>query len=116
MRSASRASRSARATTSSYVQVEDVLLEWIDRAATGVPVDLLPDEQVLALRDQQAKQAPQAEAGEVVAQQGQDRREQNRRRNDSPREFQVSEATVVAPWLTENMTAQCPPVIPSIQS
>jgi len=33
--------------------MEDVLLEWLGRAATDAPVDLLPDEQVLVLRDQQ---------------------------------------------------------------
>ncbi len=37
----------------SHRRVEDVLLEWLGCAATDVPVDILPDEQVLALRDQQ---------------------------------------------------------------
>ena len=43
----------------SHRRVEDVLLEWLGRAATDVPVDLLPDEQVLALRDQQMGQDQQ---------------------------------------------------------
>lgn len=32
-------------------RIEDVLLEWLNRAATDVPVEELPDNQVLALRD-----------------------------------------------------------------
>ncbi len=32
---------------------EDILSEWIDRFTTDPPVDLLPDQQVLALCDQQ---------------------------------------------------------------
>lgn len=31
--------------------VEAVLLEWLDRMATDLPVEALPDDQVLALRD-----------------------------------------------------------------
>ncbi|WP_129676076.1 hypothetical protein [Candidatus Chloroploca sp. Khr17] len=42
-------------------RVEDVLVEWLDRAAAEVPVVLLPDDQVLALRDLEMDAAAQAE-------------------------------------------------------
>jgi hypothetical protein len=34
-----------------HQRLEDVLLEWIDRAITELPVESLPDEQVLAMCD-----------------------------------------------------------------
>jgi len=49
--------------------MEDVLLEWLGRAATDTPVDLLPDEQVLALRDQQMSEDQQSELDELLASQ-----------------------------------------------
>lgn len=49
--------------------MEDVLLEWLGRAATDLPVDLLPDEQVLALRDQQMSEGQQSELDELLASQ-----------------------------------------------
>lgn len=49
--------------------VEDVLLEWLDHAATDVPVELLPDEQVLALRDQQMREDQQRELADLLARQ-----------------------------------------------
>src|ERR671937_114769 len=53
----------------SHRPVEDVLLEWLGRAATDVPIDLLPDEQVLALRDQQMNEDQQRELGDLLARQ-----------------------------------------------
>jgi len=53
----------------SHRPMEDVLLEWLDRAAMEVPVDLLPDEQVLALRDQQMDDNQQRELGDLLARQ-----------------------------------------------
>jgi len=49
--------------------MEDVLLEWLGRAATDAPIDLLPDEQILALRDQQMSEDQQSELGELLASQ-----------------------------------------------
>ena len=34
-------------------RLEDVLVEWIDRAITELPVEFLPDDQVLVLCDMQ---------------------------------------------------------------
>jgi hypothetical protein len=45
------------------------LLEWLRCAATDVPVDLLPDEQVLALRDQQISEDEQRELSHLLARQ-----------------------------------------------
>ncbi len=50
-------------------RIEDVLLEWLDRAATDVPIAALPDEQVLALRDQQLNEGQQRELGDLLARQ-----------------------------------------------
>ncbi|HVA91958.1 MAG TPA: hypothetical protein VNL71_19195 [Chloroflexota bacterium] len=32
-------------------RIEEVLVEWLDRAAVDLPVEMLPDDQVLGLRD-----------------------------------------------------------------
>ena len=50
-------------------RVEDVLVEWLDRAAAEVPVTLLPDDQVLALRDLEMDATEQAELSELLASQ-----------------------------------------------
>jgi hypothetical protein len=50
-------------------QVEDVLVEWLELVATEMPVALLPDEQVLALRDMQMSERQQHELSELLAQQ-----------------------------------------------
>lgn len=50
-------------------RLEDVLLEWIDRVATDVSVDLLSDEQVLALRDRHMEDDQQYELSELLASQ-----------------------------------------------
>lgn len=49
--------------------VEDVLIAWLDRASVDIPVELLPDEQVLALRDQQLDAADQEELSDLLAEQ-----------------------------------------------
>jgi hypothetical protein len=63
------AERAQAVAAQSHRRVEDVLLEWLGRAATYVPVDLLPDEQVLALRDQQMSEDQQRELGDLLARQ-----------------------------------------------
>jgi hypothetical protein len=50
-------------------RVEDVLVEWLARAATDLPVEQLPDDQVLALRDMDMDDAQQAELSELLARQ-----------------------------------------------
>ncbi len=41
-------------------RIEDVLVEWIDRASTELPVESLPDDWVLALCDMQMEPEQQA--------------------------------------------------------
>ena len=48
-------------------RVEEVLVEWLDRAAADLPVELLPDDQVLALRDVQLGDEQQAELSALLA-------------------------------------------------
>ena len=48
-------------------RIEDVLLEWLGHAATETPVDLLSDEQVLAVRDQQVSEEQQRELSALLA-------------------------------------------------
>jgi hypothetical protein len=50
-------------------RMEDVLVEWLGRAAADLPVESLPDEQVLALRDLQMSEAQQEELRALLAQQ-----------------------------------------------
>ena len=50
-------------------RVEEVLVEWLDRAAAEVPVESQPDEQVLALRDLQMSGEQQDELGALLARQ-----------------------------------------------
>ena len=62
--------RSARAVArQTQRSVESVLLEWLDRAATELPVELLPDDQVLALRDLQLGAEEQAALSELLGRQ-----------------------------------------------
>ena len=63
------AARAQAVAAQSHRRLEDVLLEWLGRAATDVPIDLLPDEQVLALRDQQMSEDQQRELGDLLARQ-----------------------------------------------
>lgn len=61
---------SARAVASrTRRRVEDVLVEWLDRAAAEVPVALLPDDQVVALRDLEMDGRDQGELSELLARQ-----------------------------------------------
>ena len=46
--------------------VEDVLLEWLDRAAHELAIEGLPDERVLALRDQRLPDAEQDELNDLL--------------------------------------------------
>ena len=62
-----RSARSVAARTQR--RVEDVLVEWLDRAATGMPVESLPDDQVLALCDLRMSETQQAELSELLARQ-----------------------------------------------
>jgi hypothetical protein len=48
---------------------EDVLVEWLGRAASDVPVASLPDEQVVALRDMQLDDRRQAELSDLLSRQ-----------------------------------------------
>ncbi len=62
--------RSARAVASqTNRQIEAVVIEWLERATTTIPVDQLPDDQVLALRDQQMSEAEQHELSDLLEQQ-----------------------------------------------
>ena len=59
--------RHARAVaTQTQRPLEAVLLEWLDRSAAEVPVELLPDDEVLALRDQMLSQADQSYLSELL--------------------------------------------------
>lgn len=55
--------------TQTHRRVEDVLVEWLELVATELPVELLPDEQVLMLRDMQMSAAHQQELSTLLAEQ-----------------------------------------------
>jgi hypothetical protein len=55
--------------------VEEMLIARLDRAAVDVPVELLPDDQVLALRDRQLDAATQSELNDLLAEQREGRLE-----------------------------------------
>ena len=50
-------------------RVEDVLVEWIDRSASEVPVETLPDDQVLLLCDLELQEADQQALSDRLARQ-----------------------------------------------
>lgn len=50
-------------------RVEDVLLEWLGRGAADIPMDQLPDDQVLALCDLKMSKEQQRELNELLARQ-----------------------------------------------
>jgi hypothetical protein len=60
-------------------RVEDVLVEWLDRAAADLPIEVLPDEQVLALRDLQMSNGQQDELSALLAGQRERRLDEKQR-------------------------------------
>ncbi|MCX7707050.1 MAG: hypothetical protein N2204_03475 [Anaerolineae bacterium] len=50
-------------------RLEDVLVEWIDRTITDLPIEYLTNEQVLALCDLELEPAQQAELSQLLARQ-----------------------------------------------
>jgi hypothetical protein len=63
-----RLARDARAiATSTHRQMEDVLLEWMDRASANPPIESLSDDQVLALCQLQMNPVQQNELSELLA-------------------------------------------------
>lgn len=59
--------RDARAVASyTHRQMEDVLLEWMDRAAANPPIESLPDDQVLTLCQLQMNPAQQSELSDLL--------------------------------------------------
>ena len=50
-------------------RVEDVLVEWLDQAASEVPVELLPDDQVLLLGSLELSKADQTRLSDLLARQ-----------------------------------------------
>lgn len=47
--------------------VADVFLEWLKRGTEDIPIHMLPDDQVLAMRDAQLSDEQQAELSELLA-------------------------------------------------
>jgi hypothetical protein len=47
--------------------IEDVLLEWLDRAATDVPMEWLPDADILALSNLEMSDADQEDLSSLLA-------------------------------------------------
>lgn len=74
------AQRAEEIAVRSHRRVEDVLLEWLDRAATEVPVEMLSDAQVLALSDQQMSEEQQRDLGDLLERQREGRLDQSARR------------------------------------
>ncbi len=48
-------------------RIEDVLVEWLGRAVTDVPIDAFPDDHVLALCELQMSEREQAELSDLLA-------------------------------------------------
>ncbi len=63
------AQRAAAVAQQTHRRVEDVLLEWLGRAASDVPVESLPDDQVLALANSEMSQSEQRELGTLLTRQ-----------------------------------------------
>lgn len=63
------AQRAAAVAQQTQRRVEDVLLEWLGRVASDVPVESLPDEQVLALANREMSQREQRELTALLAHQ-----------------------------------------------
>jgi len=63
------AQRAKTVAQQTHRQVEDVLLEWLGRAASDVPIESLPDDQVLALCDLEMSQSEQRELSTLLGRQ-----------------------------------------------
>src|SRR5690242_9507450 len=63
------AARARAVAAQTHRPLEEVLIEWLARVAADVPVEELPDTEVLALRDMQMSDAEQAELSELLARQ-----------------------------------------------
>lgn len=48
-------------------RLEDVLVEWIDQAAAELPIDSLPDDQILVLCEMQLPDVQQTELSNLLA-------------------------------------------------
>ena len=48
-------------------RLEDVLIEWLDRASADIPLESLPDGQILALCELQMQPEPQAQLSDLLA-------------------------------------------------
>jgi hypothetical protein len=60
--------QSARAVAErTHRRMEDVLVDWLDRLAIDLPVDALPDDQLLALRDLRMSDEQQEELSALLA-------------------------------------------------
>ena len=63
------AERARAVATQTHRPLEEVLLAWLARVAADVPVEELPDAEVLALRDLQLGEDEQTELGTLLAHQ-----------------------------------------------
>jgi hypothetical protein len=63
------AQRAAAVAQQTQRRVEDVLLEWLGRGASAVPIESLPDEQVLALANREMSTSEQRELSALLARQ-----------------------------------------------
>jgi len=61
------ASDAQRVATLTQRRLEDVLLEWLDRSAAELPVEHLPNEQILKLAAGQLPQPLQTELSDLLA-------------------------------------------------
>jgi hypothetical protein len=64
------AERAQAVATQTHRRIEEVLLEWIGRAATEIPIEWLPDAEVLALADLQMAPHEQSELSALLAAKG----------------------------------------------
>jgi len=63
------AQRAAAVAQQTHRRVEDVLLEWLGRAARDVPIESLPDDQVLALANREMNNSEQRELSALLSSQ-----------------------------------------------
>ena len=61
------AERAQVVATRTHRRVEEVLLEWLGRAATNIPLEWLPDDEIIAISDLQMAEADQVELHELLA-------------------------------------------------